>query len=152
MNREEFKRENELKAFLCFVDRIALQIDLDSVRHGDANLKEPDILCIAVDGTPISFELSRLTDPMLARMVNRPVDNEYVRLGGHSNACLEEKLAKSYSHPHVELLLYKENIGTPDNVLLPKVKPACSLSKSYVRIWYMSESTVELLYKRCQVG
>jgi hypothetical protein len=151
MNREAFKRENELKAFLSFVDRIALKIDRNSVRHGDANLKEPDILCARVDGAPIGFELSRLTDPVLARMVNRPEGDEYVRLGGHSIPSLREKLAKTYSFPHVELLLYRENIGTPDNVLIPQVKPFCSLRNNYASIWYMSEKTIKLLYKRGKV-
>ena len=105
MNRETEKRENELKSFLKFADRIALQIDRGSVRSGDALLNQPDILCTESEGSLVGFELSRLTDPLLARMVNRPVDGEYARLGGHSITSLREKLGKSYSVPRVELLL-----------------------------------------------
>ena len=155
MDRETEKRENELKSFLKFADRIALQagrfalqIDRGSVRSGNALLNQPDILCTESGGSPVGFELSRLTDPLLARMVNRPVDGEYARLGGHSITSLREKLGKSYSVPRVELLLYRENIGTPDNVLIPQVKIYCHQCKNYERIWFMSNNTIEVLYKR----
>lgn len=148
MNRETEKRENELKSFLKFADRIALPIDRSSVRSGDALLNQPDILCTESGGSLVGFELSRLTDPRLARMVNLPVYDEYARLSGHSRTSLRKKLGKSYSVPRVALLLYCENIGTPDNVLIPQVKNSCRQCKNYERIWFMSKNTIEVLYER----
>jgi hypothetical protein len=162
MDRETSKKEDEFETFLNFARRISLEIDCSSVRNGDALLNEPDILCSEPNGTPVGFELSRLTDPQFARMVNRPDDGEYARLGGHSLKSLREKLAKTYSVPRVELLLYRENIGTPDGVLIPQIKPFCRQRSNYTRIWFMSEKTIEILYvggihdqvrfDRCSVG
>ena len=48
----------------------------------------------------------------------------------------------------VELLLYKENpIITPDNVILPTIRPVCDMKHKYRRVWLMGDS-VELLYER----
>ena len=41
-----------------------------------------------------------------------------------------------------------ENIGTPDNVLIPQVKIYCHQCKNYERIWFMSNNTIEVLYER----
>ena len=48
MNREAQKREHELKTFLEFADRAGLDIDRNSIRSGDALLKQPDILYLEI--------------------------------------------------------------------------------------------------------
>jgi len=147
-SNETIKREEELRVFLEFAERSGLRIDRSSVRNGCDKLNEPDILCADNAGVPVGFELSRLTDPTLARMINRPIDSECQRLGGHSVRSLVAKLKKSYSVARVELLLYRENIGTPDNILIPQVKIYCRNPSSYVRIWFMSNRTIEIMYER----
>ncbi len=150
MNREAQKREHELKTFLEFADRAGLDIDRNLVRGGDALLNQPDILYLHGRNETAGFELSRLTDPSLARMLNKrpPIDGQYARLGGHSTESLIQKLRKSYSLPRVELLLYRENIGTPDSTLIPKVKVECLRRNSYTRIWFMSKKTLKVLRDR----
>jgi hypothetical protein len=75
MNREAQKREHELEVFLSFISRTLLPIEKNSIRNGDPHLKQPDILCTK-EGISIGFELSRLTDRDIARMVNRPIDGK----------------------------------------------------------------------------
>ena len=148
MDREAQKQQHEQETFLAFSDRAGLEIDRGSIRSGNARLKQPDILCTDKIGLHIGFELHRLTDPTIARMVNRPIDNEYARVGGHSRDSLIRKLRKSYSLPRVELLLYRENIATPDSTLIPQVKVQCLQRNSYARIWFMSKKTLKVLRER----
>lgn len=126
-----------------------LDIDHKTIKNGDAEKKEPDILCKFISGEWIGFELGRLTDPILRQAVNRwePVNGEYIRTSDPSRQIAEKKLNKKYGVTFpVELLLYKEYpIITPDNVILPTIEPACHIKHSYSRVWFMGKS-IELLY------
>jgi len=45
MNREDEKAEYEKDVFYEFLGRSKLEIDRDSVKNGDPNQQEPDLLC-----------------------------------------------------------------------------------------------------------
>jgi hypothetical protein len=151
MNREEKKAKYEWNIFCEFLDRSKIHIDPNTVKKGDPIQREPDFLCSYDNGMRVGFELGRLIDPNLAKAINRwePINGEYIRTSDPSRLIAKNKLRKKYlvAFP-VELLLYKEYpIITPDNVLLPTIKPMCQIKHNYFRVWFMGNS-VELLYER----
>jgi hypothetical protein len=150
MTRESKKAQLEREVFISFLERTGIGIVKDSIRGGVANRKEPDIVCTSFNGSEIGFELSRLTDPILASVRNRrePQNGEYVRLGGYDRKALSRKLRKIYSVYPVELLLYRESIGTPDNILISQVRIQCRCQHRYRKVWYISKSVVKTLYER----
>ena len=151
MIREAQKTAYERGVFETFLDRARLDVNRGSILSGNPAIKEPDLLCEYTNGDKVGFELGRLTDPNLAQVVNRwePRNGEYVRTSDPSGAIAKRKIKKTYSVPYpVELLLYKENpIITPDNVILPTIRPVCHMKHKYRRVWFMGDS-VELLYER----
>jgi hypothetical protein len=152
MSREETKTKYEQTVFYKFLDRSGIRIDRDSVAKGDHIQREPDFVCSYDNGERVGFELGRLTDPRLRKAVNRwePINGEYIRTSDPSRQIAKSKLIKKYSVAFpVELLLYKEHpIITPDNVILPTIKPVCHIKHSYSRVWFMSDDSIELLYER----
>jgi hypothetical protein len=151
MNRETEKNIYERGIFLKFLEMANLDIDHETIKNGNANEDEPDILCKFISGEWVGFELGRLTDPRLREAVNRwnPINGEYIRTSDPSRQIAENKLSKKYGVTFpVELLLYKEHpIITPDNVILPTIEPVCHINHSYSRVWFMGNS-IELLYAR----
>lgn len=151
MNRQAEKDVYEREVFLKFLEMANLNIDRETVKNGDPHRNEPDILCEFVSGKWIGFELGRLTDPRLRQAVNRwkPVNGEYIRTNDPSRQIAKNKLSKKYDVTFpVELLLYKEYpIITPDNVILPTIKPLCQIKHNYSRVWFMGKN-IELLYTR----
>jgi hypothetical protein len=150
MNREAYKSEYERAVFNDFLDRTGLNIDRTSIRSGNAMLNEPDLIYTCADGNYVGFELGRLTDPNLKRVVNRwePINGEYVRTSDPSPEITRKKLEKTYlvTFP-VHLLLYKENpIITPDNIIILAIKPLCDHAHSYSKVWFMGK-TIEVLYE-----
>ena len=62
----------------------------------------------------------------------------------------KNKLNRKYSASFpTELILYKETpIITPDNIIIPTIKPICqSISHNYNKIWYMGKE-IEILYEK----
>jgi hypothetical protein len=151
MNREVEKNTYERGIFLKFLEMENLNIDHESIKNGNANEDEPDILCKFISGEWVGFELGRLTDPIIRKAVNRwePINGEYIRTNDPSHKIAKKKLRKKYDVTFpVELLLYKEHpIITPDNVILPAIKPVCRIKHNYSRVWFMGDS-IELLYER----
>jgi len=149
MNREAEKAAYELEIFNTFLNNASLAIESDSISNGDPNKNEPDILCVTKDGNKVGFELGRLIDPNLARVVNRwePQNAEYVRTSDPSAQIARQKIKKTYSVSHpVELILYKEfPIITPDDTIIPTIEPICHLKHEYSRVWFMGDTT-EVLY------
>ena len=149
MNREAKKQNYEKEIFFNFLKLSNLNIDINSITHGNPNKQEPDILCKYINGESIGFELGRLTDPLLSSVNNswEPNNGEYIRTRDHSSDITNKKLNNAYntSFP-TELLLYKENpIITPDNVIIPTIKPLFQTKKhNYKRIWFMSSNIVVL--------
>ncbi len=151
MNRERTKKEYEKAIFLHFLSLSNLEIATDSITSGNPNKQEPDILCKYIKGGTVGFELGRLTDPILSAEVNawEPENGKYIRTKDHSGKITRKKLTREYqvSFP-VELLLYRENpIVTPENVIIPSIRPICgSIQHGYKRIWFMGK-TVEVIYE-----
>ena len=139
MDRENEKSEYERKVFLHFLTLSGLDIKEDSIINGSPNKEEPDILCAYLDGKAVGFELGRLTNPELAAEVNSwdPENGKYIRTRDHSGEITRKKLDRRYnvSFP-VELLLYRENpIITPEDVIIPTIKPICeSHQHGYKRV------------------
>jgi len=88
-------------------------------------------------------------DEKLAVIANRwePINGEFTWTSDPSKRITKNKLSKKYNVPFpVELLLYKEHpIITPDDVIIPTIKPVCQIRHNYTRIWFMG-STIEVLY------
>lgn len=154
MNQNARKAESERQVFLTFIERSGFSVIRQSIRSGRAAFRESDIVCNDADGSELGFELSRVADPDLTRAINRrdPKNGEYMRLGGHSHRWLREKLGKSYSITGVQLLLYRENIGTPDNILVPQLRLQVRRRHIYSKIWYMGKDAVQVLYDRQPSG
>lgn len=151
MNREAKKNIYERGVFLKFLEMANLDVDHETIKNGNADKDEPDILCKFISGEWVGFELGRITDPRLREAVNRwkPINGEYIRTSDPSRQIAKNKLGKKYGVAFpVELLLYKEYpIITPDNVILPTIEPECQIEHSYSRVWFMGNSIV-LLYAR----
>jgi len=151
MKREEQKETYEREIFLAFINMTNLDIDRESIKKGNEKNNEPDILCKLSSNEWVGFELGRLTDSKLRKAINswEPVNGEYIRTRDRSADITKNKLNKKYNTQFpTELLLYKENpIITPDNVIIPTIKPMCQTSHHYYsRIWFMGKS-VEILYE-----
>lgn len=151
MDREEEKSAYQLEVFDQFLSRAPVKVETSSIRTGNANAREPDVLCVVADGTQVGFELGRITDPTLAALVNQwePKNAEGTWTTDPSVTIVRRKLGKRYqvSCP-VELILYTEQpLITPDDVLLPTIQPECQSDHGYSRIWFMGQS-IEVLYPR----
>lgn len=149
MTRQAQKATYEREVFSSFLDRSGLDINRDSIHSGDPALQEPDLICDYTGGKKTGFELGRLIDPNLAKVVNRwePRNAEYVRTSDPSAEIARKKIKKKYAVAFpVELLLYKEHpIITPDDVILPTIEPVCHMNHKYSRVWFMGDS-IKLLY------
>jgi len=150
MNREEQKEIYEKEVFLSFVKMANLDIDINSIKKGNENNKEPDILCKFNNGNWVGYELGRLTDSRLRETINsrEPKNGEYIRTRDRSNDITKNKLSKKYSEQYpTELLLYRENpMITPDNVIITTIKPTCESNHNYHKIWFMGDN-IEILYE-----
>ena len=152
MSREKEKETYERDVFLEFIKMAKLNIDHESIKKGNEDNNEPDILCELVSKETVGFELGRLTDSKLRKAINRwePKNAEYIRTRDRSKEITKNKLNRKYntSFP-TELILYRENpIITPDNVIIPTIKPICqSIAHNYNKIWYMSKE-IEILYEK----
>lgn len=151
MTREDEKATYEMEVFAAFLKKAPVEIDRSSIRNGDPNLGEPDVVCRSSAGMEVGYELGRLIDPNLAQVVNRwePQNAEYVRTTDSSSDIARRKIKKSYSvNFPVELLLYKEYpMITPDNVIIPTLEPVFSVNHTYARVWFMGDS-IEVPYER----
>ena len=151
MTREAQKAAYEREVFVRFLELAGLEVSRDSTVNGNATQNEPDLLCEYINGERVGFELGRLIDPNLAQAANRwePRNGEYIRTSDPSGDIAQRKIKRTYSVSFpVELILYKENpIITPENVILPTIRPLCQMNHQYRRIWFMGNN-VELLYER----
>ncbi len=123
--RETEKAHRELRAFHDFADRSALLIDPELVEKRDP--PEPDILCRHLLEGWTAFELADLCDANIASRLNRtdgPVVEVFMT-SDPSLAIVQKKLSKEYRSAHpVELLVYSTGrIITPDDVIVPTIRP-----------------------------
>jgi hypothetical protein len=127
MASERKKGEAEVALFLRFLDASNLPIDRSSIEKRPP--PEPDILCAHQTEGKIAFELVELCDPRLAKSIAE-LDGSYLRASDPSSLIISKKLRKKYqTNAPVELLCYTAGrIVTPDNVILPTIRP-------YLRSW-----------------
>jgi hypothetical protein len=67
MSSELQKGADEIEAFLEFIERARLPIDPKSVQKRP--VREPDILCVHAKEGPIAFELARICDETIAKVL-----------------------------------------------------------------------------------
>ncbi len=127
MASEHMKGERELSVFLRFLEASHLPIDRDSVEKRSP--PEPDIRCEHQSEGAVAFELVELCDPNLAKSIAK-ASEDYLRTSDPSPKIISKKLRRKYkTDAPVELLCYTDGrIITPDNVILPTIKP-------YLRSW-----------------
>jgi hypothetical protein len=131
MRSEEEKFEKEERViFLDFVEKMKLQIDIDSIRRGISANGEPDILCTHYQDGPIAVEIVSFKNPDIAQSLTKirkglMVEPEFMWTADNFKDTLQKKLNKktySVSCP-IELLCYTDANVLPDNVILPTIRP-----------------------------
>jgi hypothetical protein len=151
MTREERKATYERGVFERFLDASGVPVKRVSLIQGRAAQNEPDLIGELISGERVGFELGRLIDPILAEAMNRRAleSGAYIRTSDPSRAIARKKIKQTYSVPFpVELVLYTEDpIITPDDVIIPTIRPVCRMRHKYRRVWFMGDS-VETLYER----
>ncbi|MDO8893400.1 MAG: hypothetical protein U1D41_01160 [Nitrosomonas sp.] len=127
MVSEHEKGEREVAVFKRFLETSHLPIDPSSIQK--CMPPHPDILCRHLTDGEVAFELVELCDPNLAKSIAK-VSEDYLRTSDPSSKIISKKLRREYnSAAPVELLCYTAGrILTPDNVILPTIKP-------YLRSW-----------------
>jgi hypothetical protein len=150
MNREEIKCLYQLEVFSNFLDRSLLPIDRVSIKCGNPDIREPDIVCKDHHGNIIGFELGRFTDPNLAQAINRwePRNGEPITTTDPCRKITLKKIQKTYNADFpIDLLLYIEQpIITPDDVIVPTIESTCQIEHKYSKVWFMGD-TIKILYE-----
>lgn len=128
MASEHAKGEEEVAVFMRFLAASQLPIDRKSVEKRFP--PKPDILCMHQSEGAVAFELVEMCDPRLARSIAKASDS-YLRTSDPSANIISKKLRKKYeTDAPIELLCYTAGrIVTPDNIILPTIKP-------YLRSWH----------------
>jgi hypothetical protein len=127
MASEYAKGETEVAVFMRFLEASQLPIDRNSVEKRSP--PEPDILCTHQLEGAVAFELVEMCDPRFAKSIAKASDG-YLRTSDPSVNIISKKLRKKYeTDAPIELLCYTAGrIVTPDNIILPRIKP-------YLRSW-----------------
>ena len=127
MASELAKGETEVAVFLRFLEASHLPIDRISVEK--RSFPELDILCTHQSEGAVAFELVEMCDSRLASSIAK-ASYGYLRTSDPSANIISKKLRKKYeTDVPIELLCYTAGqIITPDNVILPAIKP-------YSRTW-----------------
>jgi hypothetical protein len=147
MRSEDIKGDVEVEVFKRFLPMSGLPIDPRSVEKQTP--PSPDILCVHQTDGPISFELTELCDPNIAQMLNADDPTpKFVWTSDPSPRIFRKKLRKTYpvAHP-LELLCYTAGrIVTPDDVLLPTIRPIFESRRSpFRRAWLLGETGVHVI-------
>jgi hypothetical protein len=146
MGSEQSKGADEIAVFLRFIQAAHLPIASSSVEK--RNPLEPDLRCVySVDG-PVAFELVELCDPNLAKAMST-LSEGYIRTSDPSATIVSKKLRRKYgTNLPIELLCYTNGrIITPDDVILPTVKPYLrSWRHTFRRAWLFGRSGVHEIW------
>jgi len=137
------KQLNEQQAFARFANRVGSAQQWVAVSSRPE--PEPDLLCIHAEYGAIAFELVSLTDPEIASIqaAGPRARTDAFSSNDPSERIIEKKLGRSYetSAQYIELLMYTDGqIITPDDVIIPTVRPLLELHKHpFKRVWFMGE-------------
>ena len=145
MYGENEKVAYEKEVFLRFLSLT----NIHTIRAGDPNKNEPDILCEFIHGGYAGFELGRLTNQalMMVQKSRTPEKYPYVRCGEDSLRQARKKIRKRYSaNVPVKLLLYAEySTSSPESYIREVVKPlARSLNHQYAEFGLWAKTLPQL--------
>ncbi len=143
---DDLKAKEERLVFAEFV-RVA-RTDIDPATIESRTPREPDIRCATWDGQPLAFELAEICSEELARdltEVRRDPDRipEQRWPPDPTEAVYRKKIAKAYSAPNTDLLLYTDGRAvTPDDVIeaaLPNLIKTIGKGP-FIRIYFMGKA------------
>ena len=146
MATELVKGETEVAVFLRFLEASHLPIYRNSVEKRFP--PEPDILCTHQSEGAVAFELVEMCDSRLASSIAKASDG-YLRTSDPSPNIISKKLRKRYeTDVSTELLCYTAGrIVTPDNVILPTIKPYLSSWRhTFRRAWLLGRKGVYVVW------
>jgi len=146
MASEKTKGETEITVFLRFLEVSQLPINRESVEKRSP--PEPDILCTHQSEGLLAFELVEMCDSRLAKSLAKASDG-YLRTSDPSANIISKKLRKNYeTDAPIELLCYAGRIITPDNVILPTIKPYLwSWKHTFRRAWLLGRTGVYVVWE-----
>lgn len=146
MRTEADKAIVELSVFREFIAASKLSIDPASVRKGNPDQGEPDILC-TLDGQPVAFELAEACAPEFAAAASlaMKLDSGVATAWGEdvTHLTLRNKLTKRYRVAcGVQLLIYTNGLtAMPDDLILARLEPEfASGFGSFNTVWLFGES------------
>lgn len=150
MNSETEKAQEERNAFLRFAERIGERTSWVSVESRQP--REPDLICVHEERGSIAFELVRVTDSNIAKVlaVGPKIGEEVFSTEDPTRKIIKNKLKKKYETEHpIELLVYSEGeIITPDDVIIPTIIPLLDAAPHpFRRVWFMGEKEVGCLWE-----
>ena len=149
MTSEHTKGEHEMTVFRRFLEASQLPIDPNSVEKRSP--PEPDIHCRHMSEGAVAFELVELCDPNFAKSIAKASET-YLRTSDPSPKIISKKLRRKYkSDAPIELLCYTAGrIITPDNVILPAIKPYLrSWRHTFRRAWLLGRKGVYVVWSAC---
>ena len=147
MCSEQTKGVDEVRIFRRFIEEANIPVVVGSIEKQFP--PKPDILCLHNEEGPIAFELVELCDPNLAKSFAN-VTEGYIRTADPCARILSKKLRCKYeTTAPIELLCYTAGrIITPDNVILPTIKPYLrSWRHTFRRAWLLGHKGVYEIWK-----
>jgi hypothetical protein len=147
MRTEHKKGIDEIAVFFRFLKEANLPVAPESVEKRVP--PEPDLVCVHASEGAVAFELVELCDSNLARAFAK-ADDGYIRTSDPSARIVAKKLRRKYRTTlPVELLCYTAGrIITPDNVILPTIKPFLrSWRHTFRRAWLLGRKGVYPIWK-----
>jgi hypothetical protein len=142
MRTEQDKGDVEVKIFLEFLERSELPIDPASVQKRPPG--EPDILCTHTQEGYVAFELAELCSPEIAKAISEANEKpiQVFSVADPSLRIVRKKLKKDYETQFPrELLIYSNGrLITPDDVVIPTIKPFIESSTTeFRRVWLLGD-------------
>jgi len=149
MTSESEKAREEREAFQRFVERFGTRNEWLSIESRKP--EEPDLLCIHVENGPVAFELVRICDPNVKKVLaaGAKAHQAAFSTSDPSEQIVRAKLKKTYvtSHP-IELLIYSEgDVITTDDCIIPTILPWFdAIRHPFRKAWFMGETEVRCLW------
>lgn len=144
LHNEQDKAEIELAVFREFLLASGLAIDPGSLRKGNPNDGEPDVLC-EISSEPIAFELAESCAPEFPAAAAAAAKSEFginFSWGEDvSQYTLRNKLQKRYSVSYpLHLLLYAGRSALPDESIIGKLEPELENGLGqFESVWFFGE-------------
>jgi hypothetical protein len=145
---ENEKSREEKKAFQLFAERLGTRHEWLTIESRKP--PEPDLLCVHVENGSVAFELVRICDSNIAKVlaVGAKAHQAAFYAGDPSEQIIRKKLQKTYSTRDPELLIYSEGVViTPDDVIIPTILPLFdAIPHPFRKVWFMGEKEVRCLW------